>query len=108
MTAAVSFVSWVMSDSSAKVSLYAVVTGRVQGVFFRMFVLREAQALKLTGRVKNLPDGRVEVRAEGPKDSLKLLAARLRQGPRGALVQDVTVEWGEYLHEFDDFQIDYG
>ncbi|MEO0079222.1 MAG: acylphosphatase [candidate division WOR-3 bacterium] len=96
-----------MPESTEKAALYCVVSGLVQGVFFRVFVLREAQQLKLTGRVKNLPDGRVEVRAEGPKDKLETLVARLRQGPRGAVVQDVVVEWGDFLHEYDDFQIDY-
>ncbi len=72
-----------------------------------MFTLREAQALGLKGRVRNLPDGRVEVHAEGEKEKLEKLVEKLRQGPPGAVVENVQVDWGEYQHEYDDFQIDY-
>lgn len=96
-----------MDEKKDKASLTAFVSGRVQGVFFRMFVMKEARALGLTGRVRNLPDGRVEVNAEGEGEKLKKLIEKLYQGPPGAIVQDVKVDWGEYLHEYDDFQIDY-
>ncbi len=87
--------------------MFAFISGRVQGVFFRMFTLREAQALGLKGRVRNLPDGRVEVHAEGEKEKLEKLVEKLRQGPPGAVVENVQVDLGEYQHEYDDFQIDY-
>ncbi len=90
-----------------KATIFAFVSGRVQGVFFRMFTLREAQALGLKGRVRNLPDGRVEVHAEGERDKLEKLVEKLRQGPPGAVVENVQVDWDEYQHEYDDFQIDY-
>ncbi|MEN9980113.1 MAG: acylphosphatase [candidate division WOR-3 bacterium] len=96
-----------MSATGNKASLSAYVAGRVQGVFFRMFVLKEARTLGLTGRVRNLPDGRVEVNAEGEREKLEKLVAKLHQGPPGAIVENVKLEWGEYLHEYDDFQIDY-
>ncbi len=96
-----------MDEKANKASFIAVVFGRVQGVFFRMFVLREARALGLCGRVRNLADGSVEVNAEGERAKLEKLLARLRQGPPGAIVEDVTATWSEYLHEYDDFQIDY-
>uniref|UniRef100_A0A7V3PTV7 acylphosphatase n=1 Tax=candidate division WOR-3 bacterium TaxID=2052148 RepID=A0A7V3PTV7_UNCW3 len=88
-------------------SFYALVSGRVQGVFFRMFVYKEARALGISGRVRNLPDGRVEVQAEGERQRLNRLIEKLHQGPPGAIVENVQVEWGEYLHEYEDFQIDY-
>jgi acylphosphatase len=90
-----------------KVSFRAVVSGRVQGVFFRMFVMREANALRLCGRVKNLRDGSVEVLAEGERAGLETLIQRLHKGPPAASVQNVAVDWGDYLHEYDDFQMDY-
>jgi acylphosphatase len=90
-----------------RVSLHAVVSGRVQGVFFRMFVHREATALRLCGTVRNLLDGRVEVRAEGERPALEALVERLRKGPSKAQVTDVEVEWGTYRHEFDRFDIEY-
>ncbi len=92
---------------SERASFHAIVSGRVQGVFFRMFAHREATALKLCGTVRNLLDGRVEVRAEGERPSLEALLERLRQGPPRAQVTGVEVDWDEYRHEFDRFDIEY-
>lgn len=72
-----------------------------------MFVLREAQALGLCGVVRNLPNGNVEVCAEGERSALEQLMAKLRAGPRGADVRDVAVDWLDYTHEHDDFSIAY-
>ncbi|MEO0073842.1 MAG: acylphosphatase [candidate division WOR-3 bacterium] len=88
-------------------SFHAFVAGRVQGVFFRMFVLREAQALGLAGYVRNMPDGRLEVVAEGERQKLEQLVERLKQGPPRAMVTDVDVSWAEYRHEYSDFSIQY-
>ena len=63
----------------------ATVYGRVQGVFFRSFVSRQATQLGLTGYVRNLPDGRaVEVHAEGERKQLEELISYLKIGPPGA------------------------
>ncbi len=62
------------------------VSGRVQGVGYRYFVLREAEALGVSGFAKNLADGRVEVVGEGPDEVLLDFEARLRQGPAFAHV----------------------
>jgi acylphosphatase len=88
-------------------SLHAVVSGIVQGVFYRGFVLREATTLGLRGRVRNLDDGRVEVEAEGERQGLDRLVQRLRRGPPSADVSDVTTEWTDCRHEYKDFRIDY-
>jgi acylphosphatase len=66
-----------------------VVRGVVQGVGFRWFVLREAHRLDVRGWVSNLPDGSVEVVADGPADSLDELRQALKRGPRAAHVSDV-------------------
>jgi acylphosphatase len=66
-----------------------VVQGRVQGVGYRYFVQREADALKVTGFARNLPDGSVEVVAEGGDGALATLEARLRDGPSFARVTSV-------------------
>ena len=58
-----------------------IVSGRVQGVGFRFFTLREARALGLSGFVRNQPDGTVEVVAEGSTKVLAALEERLREGP---------------------------
>ena len=63
-----------------------VVGGRVQGVGFRYFVMREAQALGLAGWVRNLPDGRVEVLAAGEPGLIDALEGRLWHGPPHARV----------------------
>jgi acylphosphatase len=68
------------------------VQGLVQGVGFRYFVYRSAERLGLSGFVRNLPDGRVEVVAAGPEDALRQLEDRLRQGPSHAQVTEVLRE----------------
>ncbi len=66
------------------------VQGRVQGVGYRYFVQREAEALGLSGFVRNLPDGSVEVVADGPAETMRILAARLAHGPALADVESVA------------------
>jgi acylphosphatase len=65
------------------------VHGQVQGVGYRYFALREAQILGISGFAKNLPDGRVEVVAEGADEALSAFEARLREGPGFASVAGV-------------------
>ncbi|HEU0091177.1 MAG TPA: acylphosphatase, partial [Vicinamibacteria bacterium] len=62
------------------------VRGRVQGVGYRYFVMREANGLGVSGFARNLPDGSVEVVAEGPDDVLARFEDRLREGPSFATV----------------------
>ena len=76
-------------EGPAVVTRAFIVEGRVQGVGFRYFVLREAQALGLSGWVRNLPDGRVEVLARGEPDLVSALEGRLWQGPSHARVASV-------------------
>ena len=66
-----------------------VISGRVQGVGYRYFALREAQALRVAGHVRNLPDGSVEVVAEATPEALQTLAERLAEGPAFAEVARV-------------------
>lgn len=69
-----------------------VVSGKVQGVFFRASTARTAEQLGLRGHAHNLPDGRVEVLAVGTATALEALAAWLRQGPPRAKVTAVAAE----------------
>jgi acylphosphatase len=69
-----------------------VVRGCVQGVGYRYFVLRQASALGVSGFARNLPDGEVEVVAEGPESALADLEERLREGPSFASVSAVERE----------------
>ncbi len=73
--------------------LDATVMGRVQGVGFRFFVVREAMALELAGWVANTPDGSVRCVAEGPRGDLEALLRRLREGPPAAIVERVSTAW---------------
>jgi acylphosphatase len=79
----------------ADARLEAFVSGEVQMVGFRMFVQRHARQLGLRGFVRNLPDGRVEVGAEGDRAALERLLDLLHRGPPAAVVQRVECQWAE-------------
>ena len=75
--------------SKSKIARRWFVRGRVQGVGYRYFAQHAAVGLGLTGYVRNLDDGRVEVYAVGPADKLDELAGMLHRGPRWADVRGV-------------------
>ena len=81
------------SESSELVSVVVVVSGLVQGVWYRAFTQDAAAELGLSGWVRNLPDGRVQAEVEGPRARVEELLARLRIGPPRAVVADVAVTW---------------
>jgi acylphosphatase len=84
------------------------VSGIVQGVGYRYFVERVSLRLRLTGYVRNLSDGRVEVYAAGDEDSLQALRAELRRGPAAASVTAVTEEESPLDSRFQNgFSIEY-
>jgi len=91
----------------SKCRVRIVVSGRVQGVFFRASTISIAASLGLGGRVRNREDGSVEITAEGERDKLNELAHWCRQGPEDARVDDIELEWGEYLSEFDGFTTEF-
>lgn len=82
-----------------------VIEGRVQGVWFRDSTRREAQALGARGWVKNLPDGAVEVLAEGPAETVQKLVAWCHHGPSYARVTRVRETKETWQGEFDSFDI---
>lgn len=88
--------------------LDAHVRGRVQGVGFRYFVLRHAAERGLEGWVRNEPDGSVRCRAEGSRRALSELLTALRDGPRGAWVDDVIVSWGVPSGDLGAFRVTSG
>lgn len=88
--------------------LEAVVEGRVQGVGFRVFVLRRARDLGLVGWVANEPDGTVRCLAEGPRAALEELLAALREGPRGADVRGVHEAWARFSGGLSRFEVRSG
>jgi acylphosphatase len=89
----------------SRVRVHLVVSGRVQGVNFRYSTLLQAESLGITGWVRNMPNGRVELLAEGDEVGVKQLVEWCPQGPRSARVDRVEVAIEAATGEFDDFQI---
>jgi len=83
------------------------VKGTVQGVFFRSNAKREAESLGLTGYAKNMPDGTVEVIAEGPKEKLDELVEFCKKGPEAAEVSKIDVKFEKASNEFESFEVRY-
>ena len=83
--------------------LHARITGRVQGVGFRYFVITAASRLGLVGWVRNRRDGSVEVVAEGELDILKKLVGELEKGSSSSSVLEAKAELQEASGEFKSF-----
>jgi len=88
-----------------KVRIHVYISGYVQGVFFRSNTKDMAERFNLTGWVKNLPDGRVEVMAEGEKDKIEEFIRFLKRGPSFSRVEDVEIKIEKFSDEFDGFSI---
>jgi acylphosphatase len=80
------------------------VSGLVQGVGYRFSTVEEAGRLGLAGWVRNLPDGRVEALAEGPRPLVEELVAWCRRGPPAARVTGVEVEWSAAAGDLAGFR----
>lgn len=87
-----------------KKRLHVYYEGRVQGVGFRFTTEYMAQELNLTGWVKNLPDGRVELVAEGKEDSLQDLLSKIKLRLR-QYISNELVEWEPHKDEFKEFAL---
>jgi len=74
---------------------------------FRANTYEKAKELQLLGWVRNLPDGRVEIVAEGEKERVEKLIEWAKVGPSLAKVENVQIKWEEYQGEFEDFKIRY-
>lgn len=75
--------------------LHCIISGRVQGVAYRAFVQNIARDMRVNGFVVNLPDGSVEVLAQGEYGVLKVFLQHIAKGPAGAVVTGVYDEWSE-------------
>jgi acylphosphatase len=80
-----------------------VISGRVQGVGFRYFTQEAAAREGIHGWVRNVPDGRVEIEAEGEAEALERFEHRVRHGPAGARVDRVDVIDGPPTHQHTSF-----
>jgi len=85
--------------------IHAFVSGSVQGVFFRSFIRSQANLKNLTGWVKNLPDGRVEIVAEGDSDRIDDFVELVKAGPTASTVENVEVETEKSSSKFHEFSI---
>lgn len=82
-----------------------VVAGRVQGVWFRASTRDVARGFGVRGFVRNLPDRRVEAVLQGERAAVEKTIAFMREGPPGAQVVDVSVEWRDPSENFEEFHV---
>ena len=87
--------------------VHLLISGRVQGVYYRASAARTARALGLVGWVRNLPDGRVELVAEGDPERVQELIEWCRTGPPAARVAQVAVTEESDGAGFDAFDVRY-
>ena len=90
-----------------KVEAHVLISGKVQGVWFRANTKEKARQLDIKGWVRNLPDGRVEAVFQGEKEMVEEMIKWCYKGPPLAEVENVEVEWKEPEEEFEDFSILY-
>lgn len=90
-----------------KKRVHVVISGKVQGVFYRDSTKQKAQQLSVNGWVRNLNDGRVEAVFEGDEQAIHDLIDWCYKGPRLAQVSDVDVRFLSVTNEFDTFSIRY-
>jgi acylphosphatase len=85
--------------------LHVFYSGRVQGVGFRYTIRRLAHGFEVTGVVRNLPDGRVELVAEGERSELAAFQQAIRDSELGYFVRQEDLTWGEAKNTFHGFEI---
>jgi len=91
----------------AKTRAHVLVSGKVQGVFFRQNTRRQAKARDITGWVRNTVDGNVEAVFEGEEQAVNELVDYCRHGPSFAKVENIQVAYEPYTGEFTDFSVNY-
>ena len=86
---------------------HLIVSGIVQGVFFRSTSRHQALNLGLTGWVKNRRDGKVEIVVEGEEKAISNFIQWCHEGPTGARVDKVDLTWEDFTGEFSNFSVQY-
>lgn len=94
-----------MTEARPDVRATILVTGRVQGVFYRQSSFEEAQRLSLVGECVNLPEGGVELIVEGPRTEIEEFVEWCRRGPPAAQVDHVSVRWTAPRGEFRTYTV---
>ena len=90
-----------------KVRAHVIISGRVQGVCFRMETQQAAKRIGVSGWVKNRFDGTVEAVVEGDKKQVDQTIEWCRKGPALSAVSNLEVNWESFTGEFRDFDITY-
>lgn len=85
--------------------IYCIISGKVQNVAYRAYAQDSATELGLCGFVRNLPDGTVELVAQGDKDTLKEFVEYLHEGSLLAKVEHVSIDWRTIKKPHNDFSI---
>ncbi|HON05646.1 MAG TPA: acylphosphatase [Candidatus Ratteibacteria bacterium] len=83
------------------------IKGKVQGVGFRWYVLNIARRIGISGWVKNLPDGRVEIVAESEPEQLELFTENIKKGHLGQNIYQINIEKAPATGKFKDFNISF-
>jgi len=96
-----------MDEQKETIRARVIVSGRVQGVWFRGTACERARELGVSGWVRNRPDGNVEAVIEGPRRQVRQMVAWCYRGPRMAQVQHVDLAWEEPTGEFAGFSVVY-
>ncbi len=87
------------------VRAHVIISGKVQGVYFRGYVKERAESMGLHGWVRNLTDGRVEAVFEGEADDVRRMVSWCEKGPPAARVDDVSTEWGSPTRDLSGFKL---
>ena len=90
-----------------KARAHVIISGRVQGVFFRVETQRAADRIGVSGWVRNRSDGTVEAVFEGDRERVDAVLQWCKEGPAHSNVIDVNVSWSDYKGEFLSFEITY-
>jgi len=85
--------------------VHLIISGRVQGVFFRAWIQGKAAELGLTGWVKNTPEGKVEAIFEGSEEKINEMLQKCYEGPRLAQIKEIEVKWEGATGEFGNFRM---
>jgi acylphosphatase len=90
-----------------KIAAHILVNGRVQGVGFRWFAMHEAERLGITGYVKNLPAGSVEIFAEGERETVQYFKQILQEGPRFGRVEGLDFKEMPFQNKYRSFSVEF-
>ncbi|MCW4017159.1 MAG: acylphosphatase [Candidatus Bathyarchaeota archaeon] len=90
---------------TVKTRAHILVTGKVQGVFFRARTTERAFRLGVTGWIRNLPNGKLEAVFEGEKEAVDAAVEFCRHGPNRAVITEFDVKQEPFTGEFQDFRV---